>query len=402
MVEFKGKWKIDWDKFASAKGQGLKSWDEFCSTSITIGSNKHLVNDVCPYELVNGRESFYMRVIPYGPNFAEIDDVIEDCDLLMYIEDRRPAEIDIANISKGDFGTLLNLLKQHGFHAEAGYHGDDGYAHQVGLWSDRPVDRRFHESETQQYTINIFRLSFPWLQDKDQKRLKRELHKWKRLFNKHTFPGGQEMLTDPVDFTNISELSNIAKRLINRPPDTPTGLNKVNCVQWVCQAVALALNYPLTRAVVDQLEMSNVFEQHLINGVYQIDYSDDDLTGLDTMPVRFYSPARVLQTTIDMYGLGIDIADVLKLSSASEITEKLAPYLPAGLTRNTIENYIITIQKTGDIDTPFYIKSDIPYKIVMPSTFLVECREHTRIPPAQSPMISYIGTAVHQDFVTRN
>jgi len=348
------------------------------------------VNDVCPRDPSGGAEDYFLRVIPYGADRAEIDSVIEDCDLLTYLCD--PKGVNLAE----PLTSVLTMFKQRGFHAEAGYRSLQGKAMQVALWGPIPVDRLFHDAQTGSYRINIYRLSLANLGitlDRE-KRLKRELHRWKAIFNKHTFPDGMSMNYDPIDFTTVSELGGLARALISRSPDATPPIPRVNCVQWTCQAISLALNYPLTEDSVKQLGVQAEYEKYWGS----LGYADADLKGIDCLPVRAYTPARAVQMGLDMYAGGVSLWDIVArlpketlltaLSGALQLQQ--APIPPAALA-----DYYQQLTASRDLDAPCMIPGhSIPYEVVMPSTFILEARAHAQAVPVGRPTIQYVGTAL--------
>jgi hypothetical protein len=319
MIRIEGEYQVDWSKFSSVHS-GIDNLDRLCTSPIAVDDQIRLVNDVCPIGS-GGREDYYLRIVPYGPHSTDLNSIIEDCDLLTYLGG--PLSVPRLTSPRGPAllpagvrpEHLLTMMKQRGFHSEAGYRAEDGSACQVALWGNQPSDRLFHQGNTQQNTIHIFRLSFPWLEDSRQMDLKREIHKWKRIFNRHTFPHGKSMNLDPVDFTSVEDLSDIARKLIARAPDSPTGLDPVNCVQWTYQAVALSLNYPLTREVLQGLDVKDEFERHWEP---LVGYSDDSVRGVGRLPTRQYSPARALQLALDTYFPTTDLLHLLETAQSGD------------------------------------------------------------------------------------
>lgn len=358
------------------------------------GSQK-AVNDTCP--VMRGSENdagYYLRIVPYGSGNQEIDGTVQNCDLLTYVYPP-PFQIKLKNF----VGSFLPLIKQRGGHSETAYiDPESGKAHQVALWGDSPSDRLFHAGNTGTNKINIYRLDLSPLgvTPEREKLLKRELLRWKRVFNRHTFPNGASMNYDPVDFTTTGELADLARALLRRSPDTPPPVAHVNCVQWVCQTVSLALNFPLTPAVVRDLGVTDEFEKNWARCVGG--YAEETLEGIGCLPIRFYTPARLIQKALDMYAPGTSVCDTAAKFRPSGWEGALEPYLKAQgvpLDPAVLGRYLKQVVSTGDLDTPFNVPGlKLPYQVVMPSTFILEEREHSLKPTQHRPIIRYVATAI--------
>ena len=76
----------------------------------------------------NGRS--VVRLLPYGPNEHAMDGVVQDGDLLSYMQDPLIVAWPVAL----NPASIVNILKGRASHAELGYAGADGSARQVSLW----------------------------------------------------------------------------------------------------------------------------------------------------------------------------------------------------------------------------------------------------------------------------
>ncbi|HNX33658.1 MAG TPA: hypothetical protein PKM57_03460 [Kiritimatiellia bacterium] len=394
MISLTGNWNINWPSFAPRYG-GATSLDQFCTSPISVNSKTRHINDLCPVSVRDGVESHYIKIVPYGNGIREVNDIVDNCGFLTYVYNPLSAP-DISLTPAGLLNTK-HLFRQRGMHSEATFINAAGEARQIAPWHEMFGDRPFHlfhDNRPQEYIMHIFRLDLPWLTVDRQTRQKREILKWIKIFNKHTFPLNLEI--DPVDFTTVSDLANIARKLIARAPNSETGLPPVNCVQWSCQAVSLALNYPLTRSVVRELGMTEAFEK---NWSGLIDYSDDDLEGINMLPVRFYTPARLIQSTFDLYCPEFNLVDLLRFARTTGMLDSFIAPFATKVSPDRVKSYLDAIIATGDIDIDFDVGTGMPFKTVMPSTFILESRLHARNPPTNAPILSYVATALPKEHV---
>ena len=369
----------------------------FWTTQVEMGGVRRKINDTCPVRRTAAGDESYMRVVPYGPNSRLIDSVVEDCDLLVSIYPSNLLSINFPNVSK-------EFLKQRGGHAEVGYLNPEkgNQAYHVALWGPQPTDQPFHQGETKDHVINVYRIDLSPLgiPPEREKRLKHEIVRWKKLFNKHQFPDGESMNFDPVDFTSVSELAEIARRLIQRPPTQMPAIPKVNCVQWSCQTVSLALNFPLTRRIVESLGVAESFKKYWAD----VGYADDDLEGINCLPISFYTPARLAQKGFDMYAPGIRFLDVIRNLPVEQVAGMMGGKLQnwgIPLPVQPLRAYFEKIFELDDLDTPLTIPGQPrPYMVVMPSSLILEERAHQVAPPSNAPVIRYVATAIPEDRVT--
>lgn len=363
----------------------------FWTTQVEMGGVRRKINDTCPVRRTAAGDEYYMRVVPYGPNSRIIDTVVEDCDLLVSIYPSNLLSINFPNVSR-------EFLKQRGGHAEVGYLNPEkgNQAYHVALWGHEPTDQPFHQGNTKDHVINIYRIDLSPLgiPPEREKRLKHEIVRWKKLFNKHQFPDGESMNFDPVDFTSVSELAEIARRLIQRPPTQMPAIPKVNCVQWSCQTVSLALNYPLTRRVVKSLGVVESFEKYWAD----VGYADDDLEGIDCLPISFYTPAQLVQKGLDMYAPGTRFLDVIRNVPVDLVVGAMGGQLQNWgfqLPVQSLRDYFAQILERGSLDVPLTLPGHTrPYMTVMPSTLILEERAHQASAPANAPVVKYVATAI--------
>ena len=241
-----------------------------------------------------------VNLIPYAPERPMVDKVIADGDLLAYVRDRNIIKIRL------NVDALMPLLKGRASHAELCYRMADKARH-ISLWDAPnpicPTDcNAFHE-HADNAALAIYRISLKdyGVDAQRELALKREVRKWKSIVRPVNFPNGDALNFDPVDFADMDSLAGIARRFLSHSPTDhrPPVDFKMNCVQWSTLVLSLSLCFPLTRKVVSKLGMQTSFETNwlsLVNG-----YAADNLSGLDELPIPFYSPMEVVENALDLY-----------------------------------------------------------------------------------------------------
>ena len=366
-------------------GVGSAIWavaDKLAAFGIKAHSRRPFVNDTLPLD-ETGQP--YMCIVPYGRGISALDSVIQDGDLLTYIYDSKCGNSPQASAEA--------FFKQRGGHAETAYLDSSGKAHQVAVWGNSYSDRLFHEGPTGTNAINIYRLDLSGIGvDAERERaLKHEVVRWKSIFRHHNFPS--EMNTDPVDFLTLEDLRQIAVKLIKGER-----VRDVNCVQWSVTTVSLSLNFPLTRKVVSDLGVADDYERRWAPS---LGYADEALSGIGELPVPFYSPARAIQKSFDMYFPGMDLRAMLtKASAAKEMATLFADNvkrslkMPAGMGISDIVGYFAKVS-SGDLDIPFEF-CGAKLKFVMPATFILEERTSAMNKSPNGIKFNYVATALPQ------
>ena len=183
-----------------------------------------------------------VQLLPYGPNERALDGVVQDGDLLSYMQ----GPLTITWPGPMNPASIGNILKGRASHAELGYSGQGGCARQVSLWGAsgpiRPYDRPLFEHACDD-AISIYRVSVRvyGVDSERERKLKAEVKRWKRILQPVFFPC-TTMNVDPVDFTTVDELRRIAGGLLKHTPDAgqPAFGFELNCVQWSTMVFSLA------------------------------------------------------------------------------------------------------------------------------------------------------------------
>lgn len=250
-----------------------------------------------------------VRLVPYKPEVEcpQIDEILLDGDLLAYVQEPKRIEVPSAaiNIGTKTLERVGDVLKGRATHAELGYRNEADEAMQVSLWGRQgPMqaeDRRFFR-HTDSDTIGIYRVSLGGygVDSRTESLLKAEIKRWKELVKPVYFPYGKEMNVDPVDFTTVEELRQIAEGSINHPPSNPKPPFefKLNCVQWSTLVFSLAVCFPLSGRM---LRESGLWDGYKANWAGLLGYADEGLGGIGELPIPSYTVEEIVGDTLDMY-----------------------------------------------------------------------------------------------------
>ena len=247
-----------------------------------------------------------VRLLPYSNgNTKLIDSVLQDGDLLAYVQGPKRIELQATPTIQNNLGYIGDILKGRATHAELGYLNDTHQAMQVSLWGRSgpmaPEDRRFF-NHTDNDTISIYRASLAGygIDLTTEGLLKAEIKRWKEIVQPVYFPCGEEMNVDPADFTSVPELQNIAKLLLSRSPNNPEpAFNfKLNCVQWSTLVFSLAVCFPLSRQMLSSCGLLHDYESNWSN---RLGFATDGLIGLSELPIPFYTIDEIVENTLDLY-----------------------------------------------------------------------------------------------------
>ena len=242
----------------------------------------------------------FVRLLPYGTGCHALDGVVQDGDLLSYMQ----GPLTIGWPAQLSPNAVVNVLKGRASHAELGYAGKDGSARQVSLWGApggiRPLDRPFHEHACDD-AISIYRVSLAgYGVDADcEQKLKAGVRRWKRIVQPVYFPC-ETMNLDPVDFTTVDELRRIAVEFVSHNPTVPRPpcAFKLNCVQWSTLVFSLAVCFPLSRTALASFGALEPYER---NWAAQLGFAEDGLVGIGELPIPFYTVREAVENILDLY-----------------------------------------------------------------------------------------------------
>ena len=340
----------------------------FWTSEVHYKGQSHYVVDAAG---VDDNKRDVVNLIPYGPRSRVVDDFVADGDLLAYIRER-----NIINVGL-DIGALLPLFKGRASHAELCYR-KDAMARHISLWDARnpinPTDCNVFHDRADGAALGIYRISLReyGVDERREAALKNEVRRWKEIVRPVDFPNGFALNFDPVDFADIDALAEIARKFLNHTPldpHPPVGF-KMNCVQWSTLVLSLAICFPITRKVVANLGAKEAFEVNWLTHVNG--YAEDDLVGLDELPIPFYSPAEVIENALDIY-----MPDMKK-----EILELVRGYPVEAI-----------LESKG-------LRSDM--QVIMPSAFIIENRlRNLGVKRKTKTIFNYVATALPENELTQ-
>lgn len=305
-----------------------------------------------------------VRLLPYGPANGELVGVLQDGDLLSYMQ--APFDINCSAMPRPD--AVLNVLKGRASHTELGYAATDGKPRQVSLWGDRPIvrpyDRPFHEHACDD-AINIYRVSLAGygVDVARERLLKAEVKRWRQIVSPVRFPLGMEMNVDPVDFTTVEELKAIAAMLLKHSPNdgNPPFRFKLNCVQWTTLTFSLAVCFPLSRTVL----ADNGWTDDYVRNWARLGFAADGLVGLGELPIPFYTIREAVENVLDLY--------------LPEVKDMILPK--------------VDLPAVGALMSAHGVRPD--QRVIMPAAFMVENRLRGEgVPRKTKSVFSYVATAV--------
>ena len=272
--------------------------EDFLRSTVTINGDSHHVWDAVG-ATADGHN--FARLLPNVADNAELVNLVQDGDLIGYI--RGPMTISWP--CKLDANTALGILKGRVSHTELGYAGDDGCPMQTSIFNEPgprvPRDRPIYE-DFDNAALGIYRASLReyGITPKHEAALKAEVKRWRRIVQPVIFPC-KDMDTDPVDFTTVEALSEIGAECIKHSPNDHSALFdfKLNCVQWSTLVFSLAVCFPLSSATLASKGWVADYER---NWREKLGLADDEkLTGLEELPIPFYTLDEVIDNTLDLY-----------------------------------------------------------------------------------------------------
>ena len=277
--------------------------EEFLYSTVTVNGMSYHVPDAVG-ATTDGRN--ILRLMPNEANNAELINLVQDGDLLGYI--RPPMNINISLMPYSVQPEPGAIIKGRIYHAEIAYADPQGRPRQISLWDPDnsvqqipPKDRTLYDNFAKP-PIGIYRVSLRkyGVEAQREKELKAEVKRWMKIVKPVIFPH-ETMDTDPVDFIDVETLARIAARCIARPPmdKSPLFDFKLNCVQWSTLVFCLAVCFPLSHATLNSRGWLEDYER---NWGVSVGFAENaGLTGLDKLPIPFYTIDEAIENTLDLF-----------------------------------------------------------------------------------------------------
>ena len=342
--------------------------EDFLRSTVTIdGDSYHVWDAVSVTE--DGHN--FARLLPNVATGAELVNLVQDGDLIGYV--RPPMKISWP--CKLDADTALGILKGRVSHTELGYAGDGGCPMQTSIFNEPgprvPRDRPIYE-DFDNAALGIYRASLANYEITPQKEaaLKAEVKRWRRIVQPVIFPQ-KDMDTDPVDFTTVEALAEIGTECIKHSPDDRSTLFdfKLNCVQWSTLVFSLAVCFPLSSATLAAKGWVADYERNWRDMLGLAD--DEELTGLEELPIPFYTLDEVIDNTLDLY-----------LPTVKELIRALIP-----------KDAVAALMCARGIRPG--------QRSIMPSAFMMENRLRAMgVPRKTKTVFEYVATVVPEEQLT--
>lgn len=277
--------------------------EAFLYSTVTVNGMSYHVPDAVG-ATTDGRN--ILRLMPNEANNAELINLVQDGDLLGYI--RPPMNINIRLTPYSVQPEPGDIVKGRISHAEIAYADPQGLPRQISLWDPynsvqqiSPKDRTLYDNSDKP-PIGIYRVSLRkyGVDVQREKELKAEVKRWMKIVQPVIFPH-ETMDTDPVDFIDVETLARIAAKCIARSPADKSPLFdfKLNCVQWSTLVFCLAVCFPLSRATLNSRGWLEDYERNWGTKVGLAENAE--LTGLDKLPIPFYTIDDAIENTLDLF-----------------------------------------------------------------------------------------------------
>ncbi len=275
-------------------------------STISLNGVEHKIPDGIGSQ--NGED--VLRLLPNVEGTPELVGLVKNGDLLAYV--REPLRKSLNLVPFPNQKDAFEIIKGRASHAELGYCEDDGSPKQVSLWCEHdswPYDRPLHIPYERPFPksptggdIAIYRVSLRGygIDEQREEQLKAEVLHWKEILRPVKFPK-ETLNIDPVDFTTVAELRGFAKECIKHPygDQNPPLPFMLNCVQWVTMVFSLAVCFPLSQKV---LKDNGWFDDYKRNWDGHVKLATNDaLTGLEELPIPFYSIQDIISDALDFY-----------------------------------------------------------------------------------------------------
>lgn len=277
--------------------------DSFLYSTVTVNGMSYRVPDAVG-ATTDGCN--ILRLMPNEANNAELVNLLQNGDLLGYI--RTPMNINVSLMPHSVTPSPGDIVKGRTTHAEIAYVAPHGLPRQISLWDPgnswqqiTPIDRTLYDNSDKP-PIGIYRVSLRkyGVDAQREKELKAEMKRWMKIVKPVIFPH-ETMDSDPVDFINVETLARIAARCITRSfaDKSPLFDFKLNCVQWSTLVFCLAVCFPLSRTTLDSRGWLEDYEH---NWGAMVGFAENaELTGLDKLPIPFYTIDEAIENTLDLF-----------------------------------------------------------------------------------------------------
>ena len=275
-------------------------------STITLNGVEHKIPDGIGAQ--DGED--VLRLLPNVEGNPDLIGLVKNGDMLAYVRDPLRKSLNLFPLPNEK--DAFDIIKGRTSHAELGYSEDDGRPKQISLWYEHdpcPYDRPLHipferpfRTDRTGGDIAIYRVSLRGygIDEQREEQLKAEVLHWKEILRPARFPK-ETMNTDPVDFTTIAALRSIAEKCIKHPygDQTPPLPFMLNCIQWVTMVFSLAVCFPLSHKM---LRDNGWFDDYQRNWGGHVKLAPNDtLTGLDELPIPFYSIRDVISDALNFY-----------------------------------------------------------------------------------------------------
>lgn len=392
MCVIDGRWEFNWPAFSRIPNQfGQASLDELIHTKTPDTLGGHAADDFTARSDELGKPTEpRLKLFRLGSPEDEISPVVEDGDFVVYMR------------SRVDTSLPAEVLKQRACHAEIAFR-QDGVARQAAVWCDSVIKDRPVNEMNPEDPVHIVRPLLPGEDPAHVRVLKSHVRYWRQIFNRPSFPPAGGWFLDPVDFTDASQLVEIARRLASRDADNPCPVNDVTCAQWSYTVLCLSLLVPCTR---ENLVDIGVPREHAENWTRLLGLGEARLNGLERLPFVGIGPAEILQQCLDTYVPGRDLLDVLVGPKRQWLTEAMTSLLDQspvlrhciekhpGLTvAEVVDTYFAAVVSARSVSVPMLLDGSV-FAVFPPSMPF-----HGSRCKVAEPLFGYVGTGFHADLL---
>lgn len=367
-MNFKGIWTLNLDSVKRKMPNFDFNTNPY--SVLGLGSNKN-IDDFS----INGE----LEVLPIKNNLSEVEKQFEDGDIIVCMMPQvEPKE---------------RLLTQRGWHSEMFFRNLDNRLCIGGVVGGDTIQTRgYGEDVPEDWISNVFRVEFP----KDVysvekiRQLKNQVRIWRTIYNKYKFP--PNMFIDKADFLSKVDLKKNVNALLSKTRDGFINDEYVTCVQWAYEILCLSLCYPLS---IKYLEREKYLENVKANYPEIIKFlPEEEITGVDDIPIIPYTPAQVIQASLDMYFDKVPMIQIFKDKTIKRtFVDAIRTQLREGAGK-MLDEYIEEVIKNENISQPMIVNGK-PYTFIYPSIFHAEARKNQVV---SKPYVRYVATIVNGEY----